>query len=66
MVYLGANASIIGRNPEKTEKMARDIETARKGSRVVGIGNVDVRNPEQLQAAADRCVKELGAIDFVM
>lgn len=46
--------------------MARDIATARPGSKVIGIGAVDVRKPELLQAAADRCAKELGSIDFVI
>ncbi|KAF2015528.1 peroxisomal 2,4-dienoyl-CoA reductase-like protein SPS19 [Aaosphaeria arxii CBS 175.79] len=66
LVHLGANACIIGRNVEKTENMAKDIATARKGAKVIGIGAVDVRNPEALAAAADRCAKELGAIDFVI
>ncbi|KAF2126019.1 peroxisomal 2,4-dienoyl-CoA reductase-like protein SPS19 [Dothidotthia symphoricarpi CBS 119687] len=66
LVYLGANAAIIGRNVEKTERMAQDIATARKGAKVIGIGAVDVRKPELLQAAADRTVKELGSIDFVI
>lgn len=66
LVYLGANAAIIGRNVEKTEQMAKDIATARKGAKVIGIGAVDVRKPELLQAAANRTVEELGSIDFVM
>jgi peroxisomal 2,4-dienoyl-CoA reductase len=66
MVHLGANAAIIGRNVEKTENMAKDIATARKGAIVLGLGGVDVRKPESLQAAADRTAKELGSIDFVM
>ncbi|ORY10457.1 peroxisomal 2,4-dienoyl-CoA reductase-like protein SPS19 [Clohesyomyces aquaticus] len=66
MVHLGANACIIGRNVEKTETMAADIATARPGAKVLGIGAVDVRKPEALNAAAERCVKELGAIDFVI
>ncbi|KIW02428.1 uncharacterized protein PV09_06244 [Verruconis gallopava] len=66
MVHLGANACILGRNAKKTEDMARDIETARKGSKVLGIGNLDVRKFEDLEAAAARCVKELGSIDFVI
>ncbi|KAF2751261.1 peroxisomal 2,4-dienoyl-CoA reductase-like protein SPS19 [Sporormia fimetaria CBS 119925] len=66
MVHLGANACIIGRNVQKTENMARDIETARKGSRVLGLGGVDVRSPEALAKAAEKCAKELGAIDFVI
>jgi peroxisomal 2,4-dienoyl-CoA reductase len=66
LVHLGANACIIGRNVEKTEKMARSIATARKGSKVIGIGAVDVRKVEALEAAVKTCVKELGAIDYVM
>ncbi|KAG9201425.1 hypothetical protein B5807_07893 [Epicoccum nigrum] len=66
MVHLGANACIVGRNVEKTESVAKDIATARKGAKVIGIGAVDVRKPELLQAAADRCAKELGSIDFVI
>lgn len=46
--------------------MARDIATARKGAKVLGIGSVDVRNVESLQRAVERCVKELGGIDYVM
>ena len=49
MVHLGANACIVGRNVEKTESMAKDIATARKGAKVIGIGAVDVRKPELLQ-----------------
>jgi peroxisomal 2,4-dienoyl-CoA reductase len=66
MVALGANACIIGRNVEKTENMAKDIATVRPGAKVIGIGAVDVRKPELLQSAADRCVKELGSLDFVI
>jgi peroxisomal 2,4-dienoyl-CoA reductase len=88
LVHLGANACIIGRNVEKTEKAAMDISKVRKGAKIIGIGGVDVRKvmdkpmiPHQmltwltaltylqldsLQEAVDRCVKELGGIDFVM
>ncbi|GAB1208093.1 hypothetical protein APSETT445_006833 [Aspergillus pseudonomiae] len=41
LVHLGANACIIGRNVEKTEKAAQDIATARPGAKVIGIGAVD-------------------------
>jgi peroxisomal 2,4-dienoyl-CoA reductase len=66
LVHLGANACIIGRNAEKTENMAKSIATARQGSKVIGIGAVDVRKIEALEAAVATCVKELGAIDYVM
>ena len=46
--------------------MAKNIATARKGAKVIGIGAVDVRKIESLESAVDRCVKELGGIDFVM
>lgn len=46
--------------------MAKDIATARPGSRVLGIGAVDVRNVDSLQKSIDTCVKELGGIDFLM
>ncbi|KAK1140677.1 peroxisomal 2 4-dienoyl-CoA reductase sps19 [Aspergillus melleus] len=66
LVHLGADACIVGRNVEKTEKAARDIATARPGAKVIGIGAVDVRKLESVQSAVDHCVKELGAIDFVI
>ncbi|KAM5355744.1 hypothetical protein ACJ41O_002390 [Fusarium nematophilum] len=66
LVRLGANACIIGRSVEKTEAVAKDIATVRPGARVIGIGGCDVRKVESLQAAADRCAKELGAIDLVI
>lgn len=66
LVHLGADACIVGRNVEKTESAAKDIATARPGAKVIGIGAVDVRKFESLKAAVDRCVSELGGIDFVM
>ncbi|CAK4032279.1 Hypothetical predicted protein [Lecanosticta acicola] len=65
-VALGGNAYIIGRNPSKTENMAKDLMTARPGSKVIGQGNVDVRNAVALREAADKCAKELGGIDFAI
>lgn len=44
--------------------MAKDIATARPGSKVIGLGAVDVRSMESLEKAAATCVKELGRIDF--
>jgi len=46
--------------------VAKDIGTARKGSKVLALGGVDVRKPEALAEAAKRCAEELGGIDFVM
>lgn len=53
MVHLGADACIIGRNPEKTEQAAKDIAKVRSGARVIGIGNVDVRNVSVVVAWMD-------------
>lgn len=66
LVHLGADACIVGRNVEKTERVAKDIATARPGSRVLGIGGIDVRDVEALRKSVDRTVKELGGIDFLM
>ncbi|KAL1843382.1 hypothetical protein VTJ49DRAFT_1969 [Mycothermus thermophilus] len=66
LVHLGADACIVGRSVEKTEKAAVEIAKVRPGARVLGIGGVDVRNFDALKAAADRCVKELGSIDYVV
>ncbi|KAK5990547.1 Peroxisomal 2,4-dienoyl-CoA reductase SPS19 [Cladobotryum mycophilum] len=66
LVRLGANACILGRSVGKTEDVARDIATVRPGAKVIGIGGCDVRSFESLKAAADRCVQELGKIDYVI
>ncbi|KAK4121710.1 NAD(P)-binding protein [Parathielavia appendiculata] len=66
LVHLGADACIIGRSVEKTEAAAKEIAKVRDGARVLGIGGVDVRNFDTLKAATDRCVNELGAIDYVI
>jgi peroxisomal 2,4-dienoyl-CoA reductase len=66
LIYLGANAFIIGRNASKTESMASEMARLRPGAKVIGMGGLDVRKIEDMERAVERCVKELGAIDFVM
>lgn len=66
LVLLGANAVIIGRNTAKTEKAAQEIQALRPGSKVVGIGGVDVREVQSLAKAVEKTVQELGRIDFVI
>ncbi|KAH6867259.1 oxidoreductase [Thelonectria olida] len=66
LVQLEANACIVGRNSQKTEKMAQAIAKVRAGSKVIGIGNIDVRKLEALEGAVGQCVRELGGIDFVI
>jgi peroxisomal 2,4-dienoyl-CoA reductase len=63
---LGANACIVGRNVEKAQRVAADIKTQRIGSKVIGIGDVDVRDFSKVKAAVETCVEQLGSIDFVM
>lgn len=66
LVLLGANAAIIGRNVKKTEEAAIEIQNLRPGSKVVACGNVDVRSVKSLAEAAEKTVKELGRIDYVI
>ncbi|KAI5959565.1 uncharacterized protein KGF55_005209 [Candida pseudojiufengensis] len=66
MVLLGANAAIVGRNKQKTDEAAKDIQSLRKGSKVVSLPDVDVRDVKQLAEAVKKTVAELGRIDFVI
>lgn len=66
LVLLGANAAILGRNPEKTTKAAQEIQLLRPGAKVIGIGSVDVREVQSIAKAVERTVSELGRIDFVI
>lgn len=65
-MYLGADACIVGRSKEKAERVARDIAAVRHGTKVLGYGNIDVRDPRSLESVVSKCVAELGGIDFVM
>ncbi|KIW52917.1 hypothetical protein PV05_08525 [Exophiala xenobiotica] len=66
LVTLGADACIVGRNTEKVQRVAADITKQRTGSKVIGIGNVDVRDFSKVKAAVETCVEQLGSIDFVI
>lgn len=66
LVYLGANACIIGRNQQRAESVATNIANVRPGAKVIGLGNVDVRKIVELETAVSTCVSTLGGIDFVM
>lgn len=66
LVLLGANAAVIGRNEKKTKDAAADIAKLRPGAKVIGIGNVDVREVQDLAGAVKQTVDELGRIDFVI
>lgn len=66
LVLLGADAVILGRNQKKTEDAAAEIQSLRPGARVIGLGNVDVREVQSIAKAVEATVKELGRIDFVI
>jgi peroxisomal 2,4-dienoyl-CoA reductase len=66
LILLGANAAVIGRRPEVTQKAAEEMQQLRPGAKVIGIGNCDVREVKSLVAAAEKAVQELGRIDYVI
>lgn len=66
MVLLGADAVILGRNVAKTEKAAAEIALLRPNAKVLGLGNVDVRDVKSLAEAVATTVSKLGRIDYVI
>lgn len=66
MVLLGANAAIIGRSDPKAKQAAAEMAKLRDGAKVVGIGNVDVRDVNSIAKSVEETVKELGRIDYVI
>ncbi|GAM88262.1 hypothetical protein ANO11243_062950 [Dothideomycetidae sp. 11243] len=66
LVYFGADACIVGRNGPKTDEAAKSIATARQGAKVLGIGGVDVKNADAVAGAVEKCVQELGGLDFLI
>jgi peroxisomal 2,4-dienoyl-CoA reductase len=60
----GANAAIAGRKLERLEATARELET--ETCRKCLTTACDVREPAQVEAALDRSLAELGAIDIVV
>ena len=65
LILLGANAAIIGRNKEKTDKAAAELSQLRPDAKVISC-IVDVREVSQLVEAAAKTVRELGRIDYVI
>ena len=66
MVLLGADADILGRNVAKTEKAASEIHSLRPAGKLLGLGNVDVRDVNSLAADVATTVSMLGRIDYVI
>lgn len=66
MILLGANAAIVGRNPEKTRQAAREMDELRPECKVIACPNTDVRDVNSIAKAVEYTVQELGRIDFVI
>lgn len=66
LVLLGANAALIGRNEKKTLDAASEMSKLRDGAKVIGIGNIDVRDVNSIVKAVEETVEKLGKIDFVI
>ncbi|CCD25676.1 2,4-dienoyl-CoA reductase (NADPH) NDAI_0F03580 [Naumovozyma dairenensis CBS 421] len=70
MVLLGCKATIVGREGQKTVDAAKEIETLvehKEGETIVlPIGDVDVRNFDQLQMAVKKTVETFGHLDYVI
>ena len=60
----GADTVLVSRKTESVEPTAKEI-TAKSGRRSLPLV-ADVRNPEQIQTAVDKAVKEFGKIDFLI
>ncbi|RPA75813.1 NAD(P)-binding protein [Ascobolus immersus RN42] len=66
LVSLGANAVILGRRQEATQKRASEIAAIRPGAQVLGLGGIDVRSVQALEGAVATTIEKLGRIDFVI
>ncbi|SGZ52478.1 CIC11C00000004691 [Sungouiella intermedia] len=66
MILLGADAAIVGRNKEKTDKAAQEMAQLRPNAKVISCPNTDVRDVKSIAKAVELTVKELGRIDFVI
>lgn len=66
MILLGANAAIVGRNPEKTRQAAREMDQLRPDCKVIACPNIDVRDVNSVANAVADTVEQLGRIDFVI
>lgn len=66
LILLGADAAIVGRNKEKTDKAAEEMAKLRPGAKVVSCANVDVRDVQSIAQAVEKTVATVGRIDFVI
>ncbi|EWZ28642.1 hypothetical protein FOZG_17647 [Fusarium oxysporum Fo47] len=65
LVHLGANACIIGRNVEKTRRMAANIATTRLGAEVMVSLQSMCATSKTCKLQRGQCARDLGGIDFV-
>ncbi|KAI5811294.1 hypothetical protein DFH27DRAFT_464158, partial [Peziza echinospora] len=65
LILLGANAVILGRRLETTQKAAHQLSLLRAGSTVLGLA-CDVRSPASLALAVQETLAKLGRIDYVI
>ncbi|KAH7587928.1 Peroxisomal 2,4-dienoyl-CoA reductase SPS19 [Nakaseomyces glabratus] len=67
LVLLGCKVAIIGRDQEKTERVAKEISSlVDNPDAVLPISKVDVREVKQLESAVKRTVDRYGRIDYVI
>lgn len=64
LVAHGAEAAIVSRNLERLELAAKEVR-GDTGRRCIA-AQADVRKPEQIEAALDRTLSELGRLDIVV
>lgn len=66
LMKLGCDVSIVGRDTRQVGQVVKILEGLSTGSKVIGIGDCDVRSIESMKGVADRTVEQLGRIDFVI
>ncbi|GME82823.1 unnamed protein product [Ambrosiozyma monospora] len=73
LIKLGCSVSIIGRNEQKVNEtvkrlilVSNETITTEEKIKVIGIPNIDVRDPSSLNKAVSTTVDKLGRIDFVI
>jgi NAD(P)-dependent dehydrogenase (short-subunit alcohol dehydrogenase family) len=64
LVAVGASVAVLGRNPEKAKAAADEI-MSEVGGKAIALC-ADVRDPEQVQAALQASVDQLGKIDILI
>ena len=67
LVKLGCSVSIVGRDQPQVDDVVEMLEKiSSDGVKVLGIGGCDVRSIDSMKDAAERTVKQLGRIDYLI